>query len=241
MYLGEGKYREATIGAADDVLDADGTTVFDFEQARKAVLAKIEEWRAEAKAATTGGTQTVRTAVEAYVSGINAREDAQDRPHRGAERSLRHHVLSDPIADIGLHALTETILTDWVNRRPGHLKATSKRRAVNDLRAALNAAAKRHRATLPAEIGIIVRHGLAVEAHSEPVARDDAALPDGDIRRILTATAEVDAEEGWEGDLHRMIAVLAATGTRFSQATRLKVGDLQADKGRLMIPVSRKG
>ena len=241
LYLGNGKYREATVGTADDILDADGTTVLDFEQARKAVLAQIEAWRAETKAASNGGIQTVKTAVEAYIAVQNAREDAQDRPRRFAERLFRQHVLADPIADIGLHVLTETILLDWMGRIPGHLKATTRKRIANCLKAALNAAAKRHRATLPAEIGVIVKHGLAMEVHSEPVARDDAALPDGDIRRILAAAAEVDAEDGWEGDLRRIFAVLAATGTRFSQAIRLKVGDLQADKGRLMIPVSRKG
>ena len=195
LYLGAGKYREATIGTADDVLDSDGVTVLDFEQARKAVLAQVEAWRAETKAKTNGAVQTVRTAVEAYVAGINNREDAQNRARRDAERRLKQHVLNDPIADIGLHALTENALAEWLNRRPAHLKAASRKRIASDFKAALNAAAKRYRSALPAEIGVIVRHGLAVEGNSEPVARDDAALPDADIRRILAAAAEVDAAE----------------------------------------------
>ena len=240
--VGEGKYREATIGVADDVLDADGVSVLDFEQARKAVLAKIEEWRAKTKAAANGGVQTVRTAVKHYIAGMNNREDAQGRPRRDAERRLEKHVLGDPIADADLHNLTESALIGVAEPKA---RAIESGLAEAD-REQLQGRAQRRREkvsirTLPAEIGVIVKHGLAVEGDSEPMARDDAALQDAEIRRILAAAAEVDAEDGWEGDLHRMIAVLAATGTRFSQAARIKVGDLQADKARLMIPVSRKG
>ena len=248
LYLGNGKYREATIGTADDVLDADGVEVLDFEQARKAVLAKVAEWQAEAKAKTNGGVQTVRTAVEAYIAVANAREDAQSRPRRDAERRLALHVLADPIADVGLHALTEEKLAAWRNRRPERLAEVTRRRITTDLKAALNAAARKYRSTVPAQLPIVIRFGLVAEGHDTPIARDDAALPDSDIRRILAVAAEIDVGDSllrevprWDGDLLRLIAVLAATGARFSQAIRLKVGDLQADKGRLMVPVSRKG
>ena len=52
---------------------------------------------------------------------------------------------------------------------------------------------------------------------------------------------EVDAEDEWNGDLARLVITLAATGGRFSQVTRMRVGDVQARERRLMIPVSRKG
>src|SRR5262245_7274909 len=38
-YVGEGKYRETTFGAADDVLDADGVAVLSFRQAQEAARA----------------------------------------------------------------------------------------------------------------------------------------------------------------------------------------------------------
>lgn len=38
-----------------------------------------------------------------------------------------------------------------------------------------------------------------------------------------------------------MVLLLAATGARFSQLQRLTVGDVQADRQRLFIPLSRKG
>jgi integrase len=51
----------------------------------------------------------------------------------------------------------------------------------------------------------------------------------------------VDAAKEWDGDLCRTIIVLAATGARFSQAARLRVGDVQQDKSRILMPTSRKG
>lgn len=52
---------------------------------------------------------------------------------------------------------------------------------------------------------------------------------------------EIDAEQELEGDLYRLIIVLAATGARFSQVRRLLVRDSQRAANRLMMPTSRKG
>jgi integrase len=41
--------------------------------------------------------------------------------------------------------------------------------------------------------------------------------------------------------LYRLVVVLAATGARFSQVVRMRVGDMQLARSRLMVPVSRKG
>jgi len=37
-------------------------------------------------------------------------------------------------------------------------------------------------------------------------------LPDKDIRRIIKAAQEIDEADDWNGDLARLIVVLAATG-----------------------------
>lgn len=66
-------------------------------------------------------------------------------------------------------------------------------------------------------------------------------LTDADVRRLIAAATDVDAEGGWEGDLLRLVLVLAATGARFSQVIRMRVADVQPEQGRLMVPTSRKG
>ena len=119
------------------------------------------------------------------------------------------------IADVPLHELTEHHLVQWRERRPAALAPATVKRIIIDLRAALNATAKTHRATLPADIAVTIKHGLSFSDASAPVARDGAALSDHDVRRVLDAAAEIDAEGNWDGDLLRLVTVLAATGARF--------------------------
>jgi integrase len=91
----------------------------------------------------------------------------------------------------------------------------------------------------------VVKHGLkAVKTDDDdgiPIARENQVLADTQIALVLRAAQEIDAEGQWEGDLFRLVVVLAATGARFSQVTRMRVGDVQRAQSRLMVPVSRKG
>jgi integrase len=115
---------------------------------------------------------------------------------------------------------------------------------MNDLKAALNSAYSVDRERLPPTLPGAIKHALRTIAHddeAESAARDNQILTDAKIARVLKAAREIDAEEEWDGDLFRMVLVLAATGARFSQAARLRVRDFQAKEGRLLIPVSRKG
>ena len=91
------------------------------------------------------------------------------------------------------------------------------------------------------KLSLIIKNGLATVDAETAQARDKLALPDADIRRIVQAAATVDAEDGWDGDLLRMVLVLSATGARFSQVKRNAVGDVQIAQSRLMVPTSRKG
>jgi integrase len=117
----------------------------------------------------------------------------------------------------------------------------TRQRIRNDFRAALNRAAFRYRSKLPPEIPTIIKFGFKSSEPLTDPAREIQVLPDGDVRRVVQTAKEIDKEEGWNGDLYRPILVLAATGARFSQIARMKVSDVQLDRNRLMVPVSRKG
>ena len=240
-YLGDGRYREERIGEADDALPSDGITVFDFEQAKKAAVERVASWRAEDRSVVDGKPLTVRKAVETYVTGRTARESAMNGKKGDTRRRMAGHVFTDPVADILLYDLAESDLVDWRVRRPAHLAASTVKRIVTDFKAALNLAARTYRKKLPPDFAITVKHGLAGVASSEPVARDGAALPDAEVRRIIEAAKAVDEEDGWGGDLLRLVLILAATGARYSQCTRLNVVDLQITRNRLLMPTSRKG
>lgn len=241
-YLGDQKYKQETIGAADDgKVDADAINCFSFEQAKTRAAVIVNQVRADQKAAAAGPAPTVATAVAAYIATEDAKQTALGLPKRDARIRLTKHVMSSPIAEVALHTLSADDLADWRDGLDSGLASATKRRVVNDFRAALNAAATKHRARLPAEVFVVIKSGFAKEQAETAVARDKAALPDADIRRLMEAAAEVDEEDGWEGDLLRMLLVLSATGSRFSQVRRCLVGDLQLKLSRLMVPTSRKG
>lgn len=243
-YRGSGAYEQATIGTADDALPSDGQTTLSFSQAERLAREHVGAARTAAAAKAAGPVATVRSAIDAYLTTREAREAARSPGQslkRDARSRLTRHVLSDEkLADKALHELTEADLGAWCNGL-GNMAPATRARLRNDLRAALNAAARAHRARLPASLPATIREGLADARSTAPSARGIQVLPDADIRRIISAAAEVDREGSWEGDLERLILVLAATGARFSQVARLTVADVQSDRFRIMVPPSAKG
>lgn len=254
-YLGAG-YRQRKLGTADDEL-SEGT--LDYNGAVKAARAHVEAERRNARAAAEGPLFLVADAIGAYAAardardsarkGRDARSDARSRLTRHVTgqpaRGQRKGVAASPLAAIPLHLLSERNLLDWRASLPAALKGTTKRRLINDLKAALNTAHAANRDALPSTFPAIVKHGLrAIDDGIEIIeetARENQILSDGQVARLIGAARDVDSQNGWDGDLFRLVVVLAATGARFSQVARLRVADVQLKAGRLIIPVSRKG
>ena len=249
-------YRQERVGTADDEM-SEGTLA--YGDAVKAGRAAVEAARRETRAVANGPVQTVRSAIETYIAVHDAR--ATDRAGRAVRSTASYRlqlyvlgrdakangeaVAAAPLADTALHDLNESKLMAWRDALPADMKATTRKRLVNDLKAALNAAATTHRQKLPETLPTTIKHGLAAPASSnddnDPVARENQVLSDAAIGRVIAAARKVDDAKGWDGDFYRMIIVLAATGARFSQAARLRVGDVQKDKSRILVPTSRKG
>lgn len=249
-------YRQKPLGTADDEL---GEGTLDYNAAVRAAKKRVEEERAEARAIAEGPPITAGLAVEAYI----AERDARDSKRKGrqvrsdAGQRLRRYVLGQdkrgtqkaipaaPLVAVLMHTLRERDLLQWLASLPDSLKATSKQRLVNDLKAALNSAYVAHRDRLPPELPAIIKHGLRTATKDDdeavPLARDNQILSDPQIGLLIRAAREIDAEQDWNGDLYRLVLILAATGARFSQVARMKVSDVQRAQGRLMVPVSRKG
>lgn len=254
---GEGaNYLQAPLGTADDELREE---TLNYEAARRAARTAVDAARAEAKAAAEGAPLTVAGAVEAYIEQRDARDSRRNGREVGSDagRRLGRYVLGQEkrgkqeaipaagVANIALHALKESDLLKWLSDLPDTMKATTKQRLVNDLKAALNGAYAAHRDRLDPTLPIVIKHGLKAVREDEddavPQARENQILPDGKIGALLKAGREIDSEQGWDGDLFRLVVVLAATGARFSQVARMRVRDCQRAERRLLIPVSRKG
>jgi integrase len=230
LYVGAGDYKVENIGPADDSLPANGTTIFSFDQAQEIVRARAQKMAAGAPSPNL----TIGQAIDAY---LVSRE--RDASRRDALAKLRN--VGKELRAQSLEHLTEDALASWRETLSERMQQVSASRIAATFRACLNAAVRRHRAFLPAGFADIIRYGLAAPAGIVVRAREAQVLGEVEIRQILVSTAVVDEGAGWNGDLHRLILVLAATGARFSQIVRLRVCDAQLHERRLLVPSSLKG
>jgi len=241
-YRSAGRYETRHLGAADDTPDvpADGVAVLTFDQAQAAAREWFRQQLAAERALRAAEeAPTVRRAVESYVAARKARHPEAGRD---AELRLTHHVLAAPVADLPLLALTEADLHRWRGalRRGGRgaraeappLAPATLARLLNDLRAALTAAARKAKA--PADVFTTIKEGLRAPEKPDR-ARPKQVLSDADVRRLVQAAQAQDADFG------ALVLVLAATGARLNQVARLTVADFQPEARRLMVPASRKG
>lgn len=255
-------YKQAPIGVANDVNDKSANGTLTFDEAIKEAREHVTRSRTEAAAHAAGPAPTVQTAVEAYVrernsrdsrrSGREVRSDAGHRLRRyvlGQEARGKHASIdAAPLAAVFLHALKENDLLTWREALPRELKATTKQRLANDLKAALNGAWPRLSAEqkkLNPTFVAIVKDGFKAERIDDDddasVARDNQILTDAQVGNLVRAARDIDAEQESGGDLYRLIVCLAATGARFAQVRRMRVGDAQHKEWRLMVPGSYKG
>jgi len=242
-YRGDNVYAQVTLGTADGEFPADGTDILDFSQATAKARAHVRQCRADARALERGPVLWVKDAIAEYLKMREAREEAQrgkDGLKRDARSRLTKHVLKTSLGDRPLHVLNDEDLRRWRQKLPGTLASGTLRRLVNDLKAALNHMVRINRSRLPPELLAAIRDGLKADEVSRGEARRQV-LGDADIRRIISAARDTDTVQDWDGDLAQLVIILAATGARFSQIIRMKVSDVQPDKGRLMVPVSHKG
>lgn len=188
----------------------------------------------------------MRVAVEEYVAAYHARLHSRSgrQPCRsGGHSQFNRHILQDEIADTPVYELSRDLLKAWRKRIANKdLSIATVRRICNDFRAALNAATETHHVRLPPTLPFEIKSGLApAEREYIRVTRDAQVLTDSEVRHVVAAASRVDAEGNWDGDLLRLVLVLAATGARFSQIVRMTVADVQAVQMRLMVPTSHKG
>jgi integrase len=234
----DGQRHEERLGYADD----DGAPLGAIGY--KAAVVAALEWSRQQHAAIEGRREagasrkgpTVGSAVEAYIKQ-RAKRSAESGAN--AASRLRLYALSDEkFSSTSLAKLRASAIEDWRSRlltREKPLSLASVNRLTNDLRAALNSAAERHRRELPPHLPAEIKAGtkavsIATEARKQ-------LLTDNEVRRIVEAAFEVDQD----GDFGRLILLAAATGARYSQLTSLKVADIQAAQARVMMPGSKKG
>ena len=222
---GHGKYWTKAFAVADDYEDSDGKTVLGFYEAQDA-----------AKRLARGSDAVVSNDAPVSVAGALSRYEDDLKARKGSiynARMPRKHLtsvlLAKPVA-----LLSATELRKWRDSLiGGALVDASINRMLKCFRAALNLAARHD----PRIIQNKAAWTTGLETLPDAEAARNVILKDRQVTALVRAAYAHDAALGLYVD------VLAVTGARPSQASRLVVADLVADAKapRLMMPKSGKG
>lgn len=244
----DGRRVEERIGVADD--PGAPSVAISYRSAVAAALEWSERQQVALRADAVVGRRkpTVQVAVEDYSAIRKARSP---RHGRIAADRLAMYVLADAsFAATPLSRLQASTIEAWRDQLPmrpqgvesvpgrrgvGGLAPATIDRLLGDLRAALNLAGVKYRREMPGSYAMEVRIGT--KALGAPSEARQQLLSDTEVRGVVEAAYTIDDS----GDFGRLVLLAAATGARYSQVVAVKVGDLQPDRGRVMMPGSRKG
>lgn len=230
---------EARLGPADDVGAAPVSLSYAAAVAAAMAWAARQDAAREHRAGSPSeAAPTVQSAINAYVAVRKARHERHGRDAQA--RLARHLPPGSALAEKHLANLTERDLAAWTHGLVG-LSAPSVVRLINDVKAALNHAGEVYYRVLPPGWREVLTRGLRRPAQARGAtlaSHQREALTDADVRALIAAAQQEDDD----GDFGRLVAVLAATGARLSQAARLTVADVVGGPApRLMMPASAKG
>lgn len=250
--VGQDRYEFKKLGPNDTVAFADDlgapAGALDFAQAWTAA----KNWFKTVANAPVASI-TVRDALTAYRAISEQRHAAKQANGPSTAKcyywSSLQRVLTSAIIDIELNKLTKADLKAFraelaasktKSGEPLHVGTV--RRICQNVSAALNHAARENDAiTLTQDVVTAGFKAPLTEVYVNSRNAQSQVLNDRDIKAIVAAAQELDAERNVGGDLYRLVLVLAATGARFSQVNRIKVGEVDIANNRINVPVSRKG
>lgn len=236
---------QSKLGIADDMLDADGSSILSFDQAQE----KARDWRGSlARASIDGpsGPYTVRDAMSDYMSDYEGRSDrSTDRMNWTSEA----HILPK-LGDIELKDLTRAKLRKWhrdLAKEPARLRtkigAEQQHRVApstpDDIRKR-QSAANRVRSLLFAALNLAYREG---QVDSDDAWASVAPFKNVDAPKIryLTDAESTRLVNACPSDLRAIVTGALLTGARYGELAALVVSDFDPNANTLHIARSKSG
>lgn len=231
------RYETSVLGHADDTRDANGEDVLDYFQAQDLARKKADE------RATRGNTApyTVADAARDYLEWFEAHRKSLSE----TKRVLTTHVLPK-LGDRLVSDLTAKDIRAWhhgIARQKPRLRtrqgAPQRLREESDPRAR-KATANRVLTVLKAALNHAFREGEVPSDLAwrkvKPFPKVNTArvrfLSEAECRRLVNACPK---------DFRRMVQAALYTGCRYSELTRLLVGDYHADSGTVHVREAKGG
>lgn len=239
----EGRTYQA-LGAADDLMDADGVTTLTFGQAQAKAAAWFRE--VERAAGRVAEPITVREAMDHYLADYVARGGK-------AERETRITIAAHILPTLGERKVTDLTLATiraWhhaLATAPARLRA-GKNASPKAGRKAEDADARRARRSSANRILTVLKAALSLAYREGRVPADDAwrrVKPFANVEapriRYLTDDEAVRLVNACPLDLRALVTAALLTGCRYGELARLRAADLDADAGVLHIRQAKAG
>jgi integrase len=246
FYRGSGNYETAAIGGADDTVDADGIKVFDYWQAQEQARRWGERHRLIAAGSVHKVPYTVSNAVADYLTEITA--EKKPAAVKGACYVFDAWILPE-LGSIQIEKLTTDRLNRWRNMLATHPKRIRTKKTATE--AATRATpddenARRARKATANRILTVLKAALNRAFHADRVSSDTAwrkvkpfKRVDEAVVRYLSAAEARRLVNACAKDFRKLVQAALLTGCRYSELTRLKCGDFNADSGTLAIRLSK--
>lgn len=261
LYLGEKRYAYKRLGAADDILDADGVEVLDFSQAQ----ARAREWFAATVTEAAGVIDlppyTVGDACDDYMTwfeanrkSISQTKTTIDSHIRGATvaRKVSGKEVAEPFSSRPLAELSTAELRGWLAGVAASPRRLRKRKSATAPKLAQAAATdeeiRRRRSSANRILNVLkaVLNRAVAEwdaARGEPPGTKawDAVkgFREADAARVrfLEADEARRLVNACPADFRLLVRGALHTGARYGELSRLKVGDYH--EGRVLIALSK--
>jgi integrase len=234
----DNRYTQRQLGLADDLIEADGRTIYDFEQAESMARAMLDE------PAQSPWRYTVKQAVSSYLDYLQD----NGKSTRDAQCRLGAHV-TPVLGDLVIADLTTERLRRWraalaampaMKRSPqGKQCYRAEARTQEEIRKR-KASANRVWGMLRAALNFAYREGRVASDQSwrrvEPFKGVDQPrtryLNVPECERLMNAA---------DDDFRLLVRAALETGARYSELCRLEVSDFNIDAGTLVIQRSKAG
>lgn len=246
----DSKYVVAKIGAADDVLDPDGSIILSFNQAQALARARFLQFKRAAAGlpSEASGPYTVACCVQEYLTWLDREgKTAQDARWRSEALILPE------LGSLRCDKLTSAAITSWLDKvvvagaRSRTKKGGEQRFRIPAEGEDPSEAIRRRRATTN-RLLTILKAALNRAWREKKIASDDAWRSISPFRganaarvRYLTVAEARRLINAAEPAFRRLVQAALATGARYSELAALEVADFNPDSGTVHIRASKSG
>jgi integrase len=227
-YAGDGAYAFDVIGTADDRSDADGVTVFSFDQA-VAKARELHTKRAEVTAGITGPI-TVKQAMTDYVKHL----DLEGKKTYNTERAIEFYI-NPALGKYQVAKLTTRQIEQW---RGDIAKAPARGKLTNDPDAR-KASANRVLTILKAGLNDAYKNKMVSSNEAWRNVENFKGVGDRKRERFLSPDESMRLLNACDPDFRQMVVAALHTGCRYEELCVMRVGDFDAKSGTISIPKAK--